>query len=268
MMHTSDPWRLGFFFSKKDLEESVIITDSAIIEMVSPSDSCNPVFRDDFLYLCERLRAFTHPSLPVLIDSGEAQGRLYRVWQGRPLRPLTQVMTRRPGNKVVLHALLHWLDGISAMRVLGLPLAPDLIRFLSLDSEGIFLARLPFTLKSRFPSRENYHALFDVFSTCPDELAARSNKGLALAPHTVFQFQLGTLIWAAWSGQLPFREPPALVSQRGGQFERQLFDFGPLLTPVLLRMTKPESRKRFPTLTAALQALKPAFEQALQYRGG
>lgn len=250
------------FFTKSDLEDNVLFTESTIIETLPPGDSADPVFRDDFFYLCGKLQESRHTSLLKLLDFGEENGRLYRAWEKRPLCHLSYTAaTRGPANEALMRSLVKLLDGFLHMRSLGLSLSPDLIHYLSIDSEGCFLARFPLTFKSGFPNVENRYYEFITFAHCPDEFKAYSRGGPPARGDVSLQIQLGTLLWVALSHQMPFLTAPCYAFSRGLELKRRPFDFGPTLTPVLTRLTEPDSRKRFPTLEAAFEALRPGLER-------
>ena len=249
------------FFTKEDLlDNNVIFTEATIIETVSPEDSADPVFRDDFFYMCGKLQESPHPSMLKLLDFGSENGRLYRAWERRPLQLLSlEAATRGLGDEALIRSISEMFDGFLHLRDLGLSLSPALIHYLSIDTKGCFLVRLPFTFKSEFPITEHRHYQFQAFAHCPDDILATYRNGPLVSADIVFQFQLGILLWAAFSHQMPFRYPPGYILSRGLDFERQPFDFGPTLTPVLLRLTEPDSRKRYPTLEAAFEALRPGL---------
>lgn len=250
------------FFTKNDLEENVLFTESTIIEALPLEGSADPVFRDDFFYMCGRLQESPHPSLLKLLDFGEENGRLYRAWEKRLLCHLSYTSAiRGPANEALMRSLVELLDGFLHMRSLGLLLLPDLIHCLSIDSKGCFLARFPLTLKSDFPNAEYRHYEFIVFAQCPDEYRAYSRGEPPVRGDVSFQFQLGTLLWVALSHQVPFLTTPYHALAKGLDLKRQSFDFGPTLTPVLLKLTEPDSHKRFPTLEAAIEALRPGLER-------
>lgn len=252
------------FFTKNDLEENVLFTEVTIIETVPPDAPADPVFRDDFFYLCGRLQESPHPSLLKLLDFGEEKGRLYRAWEKRPLCHLSYTAaTQGPADQAVVRSIMELLDGFLHMRFLGLSLSPALIHYLSIDSQGCFLARFPLTLKLDFPNAEYRHYEFITFAQCPDECKTFSWGGPPVRDDVAFQFQLGTLLWMTLSHQMPFLTAPHYALARGLDLKRYPFDFGPTLTPVLTKLTEPDPRKRFPTLEAAIEALRPEPERSL-----
>lgn len=261
----SESEKMRQFFREDELEKSVAVTEAFIIESVTPERSRDPVFRDDFFYLCRRLREHEHPSIPRLVDFGEENGRLYRAWERRPLEQfLHRIALRLPEERFLVQSLLDLLDGFLHMRELGLPLTPELLHSLSLDSKGCFLGRVPLTLKSGFYQGDFYKFRFSVNSLCPDNLKAFRENSPPVSPDVVFQFSLGTMLWVVWSDRFPYCEPPASASLGPYRPERHPFDFGSALTPVLNRLTELDSGKRFPTLEDALNALRQGLEQYRQ----
>lgn len=258
----SEREKIRWFFREDELEKSVVFTETVIVETVSPEDTKEPVFRDDFFYLCGRLRDREHPFVPRLLDFGEENGRLYRAWERRPLQNfLCKVASQTLRRESLIQIHLESLDGFLHMRELGLPLTPELLHGLSIDSKGCFPGRVPLTIKSNTSLGDIYNFGFVMNSFCPDKLKAIWKGGAPILQDIAFQFSLGTLLWVAWSDRFPFRYPPGSAVPKGVEPERLPFDFGPALTPVLTRLTEPDSGKRYPTLETAFEALREALEK-------
>lgn len=247
------------FFTAADLKENVVFTERTIVEFASLESSQDPVFRDGFLYLCRTLSERPHPVTMKLLDYGEENGRLYRAWERRGLSLLSRyTCCGNPGEQA--RNFLNLLDGFLYLRDIGFSLHGPHIITLSVDGRGCFLGRVPWALHLDPPGPEEVHPLVVVSAWCPDAIKSlRKGEKCGVDSAISFQFQLGTFLWMLLSHQPPFTQAPGFFIASGKAFERRAFDFGPILTPVLIKLTEPDSLDRYLTLDEAIAALKPAL---------
>lgn len=120
-----------------------------IIEFASEDSSADPVFRDDFLYLASRLREIDHPSILKLLDFGQEETRLYRVWEARHFSSGFGLYRKDRGEtSKIMTQLASLFEGVLTLKTMGLPVEWLSVVSFSLDQRGYFVARFPSTMKA------------------------------------------------------------------------------------------------------------------------
>ncbi len=122
------------------------------MEFEGETSSADPVFRDDFLYLAAKLREVDHPSVLKLLDFGQEETRLYRVWEARPFSSgFGMYRPDRADTSKTMKQLASLFDGLLTLKAIGFPVEWLSVVSFSLDQQGYFVARFPATMKIAGP---------------------------------------------------------------------------------------------------------------------
>lgn len=229
-------------------------TDKLIFEFVPLNYSADPGFRDDFLFLSNKLQEIDHPGFIKLMDFGERNGRLYRAWERRFFYPVVFY----PG-RTALQEAEAFFPLLQALELLGQQVDPSLARFplnlFSTESRGHFIARPPQTLKkwrTFFDDRDQDFSSVILFHQYAEEDPEQT-------PDLSYQFAMANLIWLQLAKAFPYTRP-AIARFHNHTVERLDQDFGPNLGPVLYRLTDLDPEARYSTLQEAFSITREALQ--------
>lgn len=231
-----------------------LFTENLIMEFES-SDSAP--LRDDFHYLSHKLKDNPHPAVLKLADFGIKEGKLYRAWERRHFH---SILYR--GRSVFPMNFLELLDAFHHLSSLGLSVwRLHLPQFLSADGDGIFIARLPFTLKTclALPEFDKYKPPWYYISQhlfLEPEHLIEEGTDFSRAD----QFVMGALFWTLHAGEHPYSTHQSLAVSNGDPVERVHQKFSEPLHQVLYRLTELKPEDRYPTFEDGYRELKGALE--------
>lgn len=229
--------------------KSFYFAQTRIVELASETDSQDPEFRDLFGFFAHKLREERPPGILGLIGVGEEKGRLFRVWERREFSSacassLGDSIRSRELLATLLDGLLY-LNGLFPVQVLHVPA-------FSIDRDGLFVARLPFT--TRVPAD----------ATFPGDLIRREIMSLdlqAALPYTkatqveIFLSYLGNFVCYQLTGQWLYAKPLVTKLGTGTMPERSALRLEPELLDVLYRMV-PAVREDRPLWPDVLRDLR------------
>ncbi|MCA9775102.1 MAG: hypothetical protein KC800_00230 [Candidatus Eremiobacteraeota bacterium] len=235
--------------------QDFLFTENLIMEFES-FDSAP--LRDDFLYLSQKFKDNPHPAVLKLIDFGIKNDKLYRAWERRHFHSIlySDRYSGFPKNFLeLLDAFRHLSSlGISVWRI-------HLPEFLSADRNGVFVARLPFTLKTglALPRCDIYkppwqHVSQHLFLE-PEHLIERGSDF-----SRANQYMMGALFWALHAEAHPYSAHPAVAVSQGMPIERVHYKFPEPLHEVLYRLTELKPENRYPTFEEGFCELRGALE--------
>ncbi len=230
--------------------KSFYFTSDRIIELASESESQKPEFRDHFKLLAHKLREDRPPGLLRLLDIGEEKRRLFRVWERREfasacVSSLGDSARTRKLLSTLLDGLLY-LDEVFPVQTLH-------VSAYSLDSEGIFIARLPFTAKvsseTVFPGDLGRREMtfLDINAAMPHREASRAD---------IFLSYLGNFVCHQLTGQWLYSKPPMTKLGTGVMSERSSLNLETEMLRILYRMAPESQTGRFPVVVEALHELQ------------
>ena len=232
---------------------SFYFTQTQIVEFASETDSKAPEFRDHFKFLAHNLREGKPPGVLRLLDVGEDEGRLFRIWERREfssacVKSLGDSQKTRESLLTLVDGLIY-LSGLFPVQVLHVPT-------FSLDNEGFFVARLPFTTtipkESVFPGDllRREITFLDLNAAMPYDEPSRAD---------IFLSYLGNFVCHQLTGQWLYQKAPMTKMGTGVMPERSSLDLDPKLLAVLYGMA-PESVAEKSSVIQTLRSLSSLLQ--------
>lgn len=146
------------------------------------------------------------------------------------------------------------MRGLEALHKLGVEVDRLCPSMLARDSQGVFVARLPWTRKEGYPQQEVVSSVAINACTPPQTEEA--------TPSQWFLMHLAALIFVKLTRQMPFVEPPALSFMKGRDPQRTSARVDGKLGQVLERMLSLEAAQQYGSLEQALREVREALSEA------
>lgn len=230
-----------------ELESRFFLQKDCLLEVAPEDRSQDPAFADEFSHLAQSLKTLNHPAVLRVLDHGREGKRLFRVWENREMDSVLFWESYKPKEFIPVVA------GFEALHKLGVKVDRLNPSMLARDSQGIFVARFPWTRKEGYPPQELASPV--AINVC---LLAKMEDDYS----QWFLMHLAALIFVKLTRQMPFVEPPIRSAMQGREPQRTSATVDGKLGQVLERMLSLEAAQQYGSLEQALREVREALSEA------